>query len=617
MGDKGINSPNSLEGFSGWYLVTEAECNDDLTDLETLFDKSDCSEISNLIDDGEELEQGNSLSLLNQQLLEDSNQQLAELKRKYISPTKDADIDLSPQLQSVSLSSEPKNSKRKLFEDSGIGHEAEDSNETSQVAGLDRVGDTDTEQSEQTAALAEENGGISLCQELLKSRNATVTALAKFKETFGISYRNLTRIYKSNKTCSNNWVIAVFGVQDDLCESSKTLLQSHCSFFQIIVYSLACSVLALYLCEFKSAKSRETLFKLICQLLNVQEVQLLADPPKHKSVAVALYFFKQSMSNVSFKYGNFPEWILKQTVITHQTESETFELAKMIQYAYDHNLLDECSIAYNYASIADEEPNAAAWLKSNNQARYLKDCANMVKLYKKHEMRSMSMSDWIYHCCDKVTEMGDWKVIAQFLKYQEVNIILFLSALRLMFKNTPKRQCIVIVGPPNTGKSYFIFTLIHFLQGKVVSFMNHRSHFWLQPLGDCKVGFLDDATDACWQYIDTFMRNGLDGTPVCLDSKHKTPVQITLPPLFITSNHEVDKDEKYYYLHSRLQVFRFNRKMPLDGQGNPVYAINDATWNCFFTKLEKQLDLCRNLDHSDGESGRPFRCIAGEPSAAL
>ena len=186
-----------------------------------------------------------------------------------------------------------------------------------------------------------------------------------------------------------------------------------------------------------------------------------------------------------------------------------------------------------------------------------------------------------------------------------------------MFKHTPKRQCIVIVGPPNTGKSYFVFSLIHFLQGKVVSFMNHRSHFWLQPLGDCKIGFLDDATDACWHYIDTFMRNGLDGTPVCLDSKHKNPVQITLPPLFITSNYEVDKDERYYYLHSRLQVFRFNRKMPLDGQGNPVYAINDATWNCFFTKLEKQLDLCRNSDTSDGESGRPFRCVAGESSAAL
>ena len=305
MGDKGINSPNSLEGFSGWYLVTEAECNDDLTDLETLFDKSDCSEISNLIDDGEELEQGNSLALLNQQLLEESNQQLADLKRKYISPTKDADIDLSPQLQSVSLSSEPKNSKRKLFEDSGIGHEAEDPNETSQVAGLNSVGDTDSEQSEQTATHAEENGGISICQELLKSRNATVTALAKFKETFGISYKDLTRIYKSNKTCSNNWVIAVFGVQDDLCESSKTLLQSHCCFFQIIVYSLASSVLALYLCEFKSAKNRETLLKLICQLLNVQEVQILADPPKHKSVAVALYFFKQSMSNVSFNLEHF------------------------------------------------------------------------------------------------------------------------------------------------------------------------------------------------------------------------------------------------------------------------------------------------------------------------
>ncbi|ANG08995.1 E1 [Human papillomavirus 193] len=608
--DKGIDS-NSLEGCSDWYIVHEAECEEELTDLERLFDESDGSDISNLIDNGDEVDQGNSLALFNQQLLEDCSQQLLELKRKYCSPLKQVEVDLSPRLQSVSLSATPKNSKRRLFQDSGLGNEAEDTLESSQVADFNSNTNSHSEQS------VAENGVTDICQELLKSRNATITALTKFKETFGISYKDLTRIYKSDKTCCNNWVIAVFGVQDELYESSKTLLKAHCVFFQSIAYSLACSVLVLYLCEFKSAKNRVTILKLMCQLLNVQEIQIMTDPPKHKSLVVALYFYKQAFSSTSFKYGEFPEWIKKQTIVSHQLEAETFQLSKMVQFAYDQNLVEDCEIAYAYASIANDDPNAAAWLNSNQQAKYLKDCAQMVRHYKKYEMRKMSMSDWIFACCDKVEEEGDWKIIPKFLKYQDVNFIVFLTALRDMFKNIPKKQCIVITGPPNTGKSYFCFSLVHFLQGKVVSFMNHQSHFWLQPLSECKVGFLDDASFACWQFIDTNLRNGFDGTPVCLDSKHKNPMQMRLPAMFITSNIIVDKEQQFYYLHSRLQTFHFPRVMPLDENGKPVYEITDASWNSFFRKLEKQLDLKRTTESTDGEPERAFRCFAGEPPPTL
>lgn len=612
MENKGTDSSNSLEGCSDWYIVTEAECEEELTSLERLFDESECSDISNLIDDGDELDQGNSLALFNQQLFEDCSQQFIELKRKYCSPLKQVEVELSPRLQSVSLSTTPKNSKRRLFVDSGLGNEAEDSVETTQVADSISSGESHSEQ-----AIDNENGGKSICQELLKSQNATATALAKFKETFGVSYRELTRIYRSDKTCCNSWVIAVFGVQDELYESAKTLLQNHCNFFQAIAYSLACSVLALYLCEFKNAKNRDTLLKLFSQLLNVKEIQIMADPPKLKSVVVALYFYKQAFSNTSFKYGEFPDWIKKQTLVSHQTEVETFQLAKMVQFAYDQNIVDDSEIAYAYASVADEDSNAAAWLNSNLQAKYLKDCGAMVRHYKKYEMRKMTMSEWIYACCDKTEKEGDWKVIPKFLKYQDVNFVVFLTALRDMFKNIPKRQCIVITGPPNTGKSYFCFSLVSFLQGKVVSFMNHRSHFWLQPLSDCKVGFLDDATFPCWQFIDVNLRNGFDGTPVCLDSKHKNPMQMRLPAMFITSNVEVDKEQQFCYLHSRLQVFKFPRVMPVDDNGNPLYEITDANWKSLFIKLEKQLDLCRPTDSNNGEPDRAFRCFAGEPAPTL
>ena len=57
--------------------------------------------------------------------------------------------------------------------------------------------------------------------------------------------------------------------------------------------------------------------------------------------------------------------------------------------------------------------------------------------------------------------------------------------------------------------------------------------------------------------------------------------------------------------------------MPLDGHGNPLYPITDANWNSFFTKLEKQLDICRSPESDNGESERPFRCCAGEPAGTL
>ncbi|AEM24623.1 replication protein [Human papillomavirus 139] len=617
MADKGINSPNSLEGCSEWYIVHEAECDEELTDLEKLFDESDCSVISNLIDDGDETDQGNPLALLNQQLLEESNQQLLDLKRKFISPLKESEVDLSPQLQAVSLSAGSKNSRRRLFEDSGLGNEAENSVETTQVTDSGSSGDATAEQSQANTELADVNGGSDICQELLKSRNAEIKALAIFKETFGLSYKDLTRPFKSNKTCCNSWVLAVFGVQDELFESSKILLQTHCVFVQSINYSLASSVLALYLCEFKTSKNRETVYKLMCQLLQCKEIQIMADPPKIKSLVVALYFYKQSFSSTCFKYGEFPEWIKKQTIVSHQADAETFQIGKMVQFAYDHDIVDDSELAYAYASSANEDANATAWLNSNQQAKYLKDAIAMVRHYKRYEMKSMSMTDWIWHCCDKKKEDGDWKVIPQFLKYQDVNFIMFLSALRAMFHNVPKKQCIVITGPPNTGKSYFCFGLVHFLEGKVVSFMNHKSHFWLQPLKECKIGFLDDATFTCWQFIDTFMRNALDGTPVCIDSKHSNPVQMKLPPMLITSNVEVEKEQQFYYLHSRLQVFNFPRKMPLDENGNPVYKITDASWNSFFRKLEKQLDICRSTDPKDGDSERALRCFAGESANAI
>lgn len=592
MADKGTDNFD-LEG-NNWYIVHEAECTDSIDTLDDLCDESnDDSNISNLIDD-DVVDQGNSLALYNAQINEDCDNALAHLKRKYNKSPEQAVAELSPQLQAVKITPE-RHSKRRLFQDSGI-FEDEAENSLTQV------------ESESQAGPSSQDGGGDINLLLLQSSNRRATMLAKFKEWYGVSYNEITRIYKSDKSCSDNWVIVIFRAAVEVLESSKIVLKQHCTYIQVKIFGFS----ALYLVQFKSAKSRETVQKLMCSILNIQEYQMLCDPPKLRSVPTALYFYKHAMLTESSVFGQTPDWIAKQTLVSHQaaTTAETFELSRMVQWAYDNNYVDECDIAYHYAMYAEEDANAAAYLKSNNQVKHVRDCSTMVRMYKRYEMRDMSMSEWIYKCCDECSEEGDWKPISQFLKYQGVNILSFLIVLKSFLKGIPKKNCIVIHGPPDTGKSLFCYSFIKFLKGKVVSYVNRSSHFWLQPLMDCKVGFMDDATYVCWTYIDQNLRNALDGNPMCIDAKHRAPQQLKLPPMLITSNIDVKQEQSLMYLHSRIQCFNFPNKMPILDDGSPMYTFTDGTWKSFFQKLGRQLELTDPEEENNGVPSRTFRCTS-------
>ena len=593
MGDtKGTDNIETLETDNDWFIITEADCDDT---LEELFEEStDGSVVSQLIDDGE-LEQGNSLALFNEQLTEECNIAIRDLKRKYVRSPEQIVAELSPRLEAVKITTEGK-SKRRLFQDSGI--EEDEAENNAQVAT-----DTSTDNSQTI------NNGADQTVELLRCSNRKATMLSKFKELFGVGYNELIRTYKSNKTCSSNWVLSVFNCTEEIMEASKQILQQHVEFLQCIIIGIH----ALYLITFKVGKSRETVFKMFTQLLNIQEHQILADPPKLQSVPVALYFYKNSLSNISYKYGDFPTWLANQVMINHQTAAtaESFQLSRMVQWAFDNNYMDDATIAYMYALEADHDTNAAAFLQSNNQARYVKDCTMMVRLYKRHEMRKMSMGAWIKQCSLHV-DKGDWKPIALLLKFQNVNFIEFLIALKPFLQGVPKKNCLVFYGPPDTGKSYFCHSLITFLQGRVVSYINKNSTFWLSPLIDTKIGFMDDVTYPCWSYIDVNLRSALDGTPVSIDAKHKHPQQIKFPPLLISTNVNVLAENTLMYLHSRIKCFEFKNKMPFTDDGSVLYEITNATWACFFSKFENQLALSTDEDE-DGNSGNTdstFQCSA-------
>nr|ATD50851.1 E1 protein [Human papillomavirus]AYA94260.1 MAG: E1 protein [Human papillomavirus] len=605
MGDptKGTDNDStlSIHNDSNWFIMDEAECVDELDALEDIFDEStEGSCVSQLIDDEVDAEeQGNSLALYNRQVTEECDRAIQDLKRKYCSPQHSV-ADLSPKLQAVTITPR-KSSKRRLFKDSGI---EEDEVESS----IEQVQTNTSNLGKDGVAIANLN--------LLKSNNRRATGLALFKDMFGVPYNELTRNYKSNRSCSENWVTVVFNALEEVIEASKTTLQQHCKFMQVTTSGFS----ALYLLQFNSGKSRETVVNLFCTLMNIQDWQIFCDPPKLKSVPAALYFYKKAIAKTCFQMGTFPDWLAKLTLVNHQMASaaDTFQLSKMVQWAYDNEYYDEPEIAYHYALCADTDSNAAAFLNSNSQVKYVRDCSQMVKLYKRQEMRNMSMSDWIFACCDRCKTVGDWKPIALFLKYQQVNFIQFLIILKTLLKCLPKKNCVVIYGPPDTGKSYFVFSLMKFIKGKVVSFLNRGSQFWLQPLLDGKMGFMDDATFAAWQYMDLNMRNALDGNLMSVDAKHRVPQQIKLPPLIVTTNINVMAEQSLMYLHSRLQCIEFPNKMLLNDDGEPVYKITDAEWTCFFRKFASQLEL--QEDETDGEPGvtdRPFRCTAGEPNDSL
>ena len=594
------------EGCSEW-LCLEAECSDSSLDgdLERLFDEGTDSDISDLIDDGDAI-QGNSRELYCQQESEESELQTQLLKRKYISPK--AVQQLSPQLESITLSPQHK-SKRRLFEqDSGLEcsiNEAEDISQTP-VEEVSAV---------VPPAAAQGTKGLGIVKDLLKSNNVKAVLLAKFKEAFGVGFMELTRHYESNKTCCRDWVVAVYAVNEDLIESSKQLFLQHCGYMWLQQMPPMC----LYLLCFNVGKSRETVVRLLINLLQVSEVQIIADPPKLRSVLAALFWYKGSMNPNVYAHGAYPEWIVAQTMINHQTADATqFDLSTMIQFAYDNEYLDEAIIAYKYAQLADTDANARAFLQSNSQARLVKECATMVRHYKRGEMRDMSMSTWIHKKLLAIEGEGHWSDIVKFIRYQGINFIEFLTAFKDFLHNTPKHNCILIHGPPDTGKSMFTMSLISTLKGKVLSFANYKSNFWLQPLTETKLALIDDVTFVCWDYIDQYLRNGLDGNYVCLDMKHRAPCQMKFPPLMLTSNIDISKEQKYRYLHSRIKCFPFANKFPFDAEHKPQFQLTDQSWKSFFKRLWTQLELSDQEDEGDdGNPQRAFQCTARDFNGTL
>ncbi|ANZ90232.1 E1 protein [Bos taurus papillomavirus 16] len=601
------------QGTSGeWFMVREADCSDMEESFEELSTESD---ISDLIDNGQVC-QGNSMQLFHLQESEEHEATVSLLKRKHLqSPKEKVDCDLSPRLKAITISPEKHAPKRRLFQgpnDSGLDLETQYEAETVHEEGTPQVTLSDASETLESPLRGQGEGTTSqLAVELLKSSNRRAVQCARFKTIVGVSFTEITRNFKSDKTCAGHWVAGVFDALEANYDAALTVLKPCCLYYNISRHLADRGSVSLFLMSFQVNKSRETVTKLLKNILQVDDVQIMCDPPRLRSGLTALFWFRLSFSSISTTYGETPDWIRRQTVVGHQTaDAMTFKMAEMVQWAYDNGHTDEPTVAYEYAKLADENSNANAWLCCNNQARYVKECVQMVKLYKNAEMGRMTMSAWIHHRCKQFGDKGDWRAICDFLRYQNVEIPMFWNSLKNFFKRVPKKTCIVFHGPCNTGKSMFCLSFIRFMGGTILSFHNSRSQFWLSPLTQAKVAMIDDATHACWEYIDKYLRNGLDGNELCIDVKHRHPVQIRCPPLIITTNIDLTASEKWHYLASRVVLINFPNIMPMTEEGAPMYLITALNWKFLFQRLWQHLDFSDQEDEGDGDPASPFRCTA-------
>nr|BBA19840.1 E1 protein [human papillomavirus 52] len=634
------------EGCTGWFeveAIIEKQTGDNISEDEDENAYDSGTDLIDFIDDSninnEQAEHEAARALFNAQEGEDDLHAVSAVKRKFTSSPESAGQDGvdkhgSPRAKHICVNTECVLPKRKPchVEDSGYGNsEVEAQQMADQVDGQNGDWQSNSSQSSGVGASNsdvsctsiednEENSNRTLksIQNIMCENSIKTTVLFKFKETYGVSFMELVRPFKSNRSSCTDWCIIGMGVTPSVAEGLKVLIQPYSIYAHLQCLTCDRGVLILLLIRFKCGKNRLTVSKLMSQLLNIPETHMVIEPPKLRSATCALYWYRTGLSNISEVYGTTPEWIEQQTVLQHSFDNSIFDFGEMVQWAYDHDITDDSDIAYKYAQLADVNSNAAAFLKSNSQAKIVKDCATMCRHYKRAERKHMNIGQWIQYRCDKIDDGGDWRPIVRFLRYQDIEFTAFLDAFKKFLKGIPKKNCLVLYGPANTGKSYFGMSLIRFLSGCVISYVNSKSHFWLQPLTDAKVGMIDDVTPICWTYIDDYMRNALDGNDISVDVKHRALVQIKCPPLILTTNTNAGTDPRWPYLHSRLVVFHFKNPFPFDENGNPIYEINNENWKSFFSRTWCKLDLIQEEDkENDGVDTGTFKCSAGKNTRSI
>lgn len=641
------------------FVIKEAEqasdCSSDVSDDELVHACSG-SEISDLFDADTDLEEENEHSSLFREQEQRENEEEVESavlalglgqnilgKRDHpVTPKNDqsnpnAEDEISPQLAGLSIMPVPgfKKPRRKLFnsgnqpapsaEDSGVLADC-GSVPLSQRAGSESLFSTQNQTlgSEVDGAcsanssqnvrehllqngaepvreeavdppIGEENAELEPPQDLYDAsitfQRHRLLAHIACQQQIGIKFSNLTRPYNSDRSTSCSWV--VFAVTYN---KQEALLQYLKQLYVDCRHSSLTGWYNMYYLQCEKPRNRQTVHG---HFRRMGCIAVLSNPPEVRNALNSLWW-KQNSKQI---WGQPPEWMI-QNLIRKEENSPLFELSKMVQWALDHNYRDVSTICYEYAKLGFEDKNAELWLKSNSQLHYAKDCAQMVRNYQKAKMMSMTISEFISDRKRKFPE-GDKKNIIILIAFQKNLLYEFISTLRGFLHARIKKCTLCIAGVPDSGKSMLATTLMKFLDGKVLNFMNSKSHFWLQPVTEAKVGLIDDGTLTFWDYADCYLRNAFDGNPLTIDVKFHAPMEIKFPPLIITSNYDIRAEEhngKYKYLTNRVKFINFPKTLPTSRDGNSRIIVKPEDWGDFFSAYAQELDLdLDSEDESDSE----------------
>lgn len=441
---------------------------------------------------------------------------------------------------------------------------------------------------------------------LIRSKDQKMTQLGQFKKASGFSFLQLVRTFHSDKTQYNDWIVISPDCRIDYWNQYVCRSPEVCSY----LYAAA-GVHVMYLLFFKG-KSRAGV-RSFFQKGGMTEIERMhfIEPPNTRVMMNAVYWMKSAIHGK----GPMPKWIQNYFDGDDKPkQDDKFDMATMVQWALDHKYFDLNTVVFKYSEEAERnDPNAKAWLSCTSMLRYAHDAAKMARAMKKGREQCMTLHEFLIEkMAEWQSRRGDFHNVLKLLSYQGVNPILFTHALKCLINRIPKRCCLAIVGPPNTGKSMFCLALMKFLEGAVLSYFCHKSHFWLSPLAECKIALLDDCTWPAWDYIDMNLRNALDGTCLTIDQKNRDPRMVECPPLLITSNYDYRTGTEYEgggggrtpyaYLLSRITCFSFPRK--LTGKTNkPKIIVLPEDWADFFLRYRECLGLIAE-DTSEEDVGQ-------------
>lgn len=246
-------------GCTGWFYVeavVDKKTGDNISDDEDENTNDTGSDIIDFIDTNNSIcsqaEHETARALFQVQETQAHKEAVQTLKRKFLGSPRSSPLgDITNQTtqsnrqQQTTQANHPHGKRRLLdsYPDSGYGNtQVETVEATLQVDGQnggsqhsmcsgggssDRSTDIDLETNENT------NVELNSVCAVLKCSNAKAMFMAKFKEVYGISYNELVRVFKSDRTCCTDWVCALFGVSPMVAENLKTLIQPFCIYYHI------------------------------------------------------------------------------------------------------------------------------------------------------------------------------------------------------------------------------------------------------------------------------------------------------------------------------------------------------------------------------------------------